>query len=188
MSAFKFFIIIYKHYSISGERPYKCKICHRCFTQSNDLRRHERNVHMRGKYGYRNASKQGSQVNLAAYQAFALQQRALLQQAFTYESLVQTAAASQARSGQPTTADREDGFEDSAPSQYTRESIKLEQVTPPSTPAEYGKRQDNRGYMCSPTQSGEYAPLPSSSVIQNAGLAPQSTHQLASSPHYVSLR
>ena len=33
------------------------------------------------------------QVNLAAYQAFAMQQRALLQQALTYESYLQKAAA-----------------------------------------------------------------------------------------------
>ncbi|GAB1599428.1 vascular endothelial zinc finger 1-like [Argonauta hians] len=73
----------------TGERPYKCKICHRCFTQSNDLRRHERNVHMRGKlYGYRNPARPTPQVNLAAYQAFAMQQRALLQQALTYETLM----------------------------------------------------------------------------------------------------
>lgn len=73
----------------TGERPYKCKICHRCFTQSNDLRRHERNVHMRGKlYGYRNPVRPTPQVNLAAYQAFAMQQRALLQQALTYETLM----------------------------------------------------------------------------------------------------
>ncbi|CAG5121394.1 unnamed protein product [Candidula unifasciata] len=77
----------------TGERPYKCKICHRCFTQSNDLRRHERNVHMRGKiYGYKTAGRHNSQVNLAAYQAFAMQQRALLQQALTYESYLQKAA------------------------------------------------------------------------------------------------
>ncbi|XP_076437602.1 uncharacterized protein LOC143276832 [Babylonia areolata] len=84
----------------TGERPYKCKICHRCFTQSNDLRRHERNVHMRGKlYGYKQgmvaAPGGGSHVNLAAYQAFAMQQRALLQQALTYESYLHTAAVTQ---------------------------------------------------------------------------------------------
>ncbi|XP_055872119.1 zinc finger protein squeeze-like isoform X5 [Biomphalaria glabrata] len=90
----------------TGERPYKCKICHRCFTQSNDLRRHERNVHMRGKiYGYktsgRHSSQTGSQqVNLAAYQAFAMQQRALLQQALTYESYLQKAAAGSGQAAQ----------------------------------------------------------------------------------------
>ena len=93
----------------TGERPYKCKICHRCFTQSNDLRRHERNVHMRGKlYGYKHGpggvgrggvppAGSGSHVNLAAYQAFAMQQRALLQQALTYESYLHTAAVTQAQ-------------------------------------------------------------------------------------------
>ncbi|XP_076456345.1 uncharacterized protein LOC143290714 [Babylonia areolata] len=75
----------------TGERPYKCKICHRCFTQSNDLRRHERNVHMRGKlYGYRQQGSGGrgaggGQVNLAAYQALALQHRVMMQHALTYE-------------------------------------------------------------------------------------------------------
>lgn len=83
----------------TGERPYKCKICHRCFTQSNDLRRHERNVHMRGKlYSYKTPVPRQApavntgQMNLAAYQAFALQQRALLQHALSYESLMQNAA------------------------------------------------------------------------------------------------
>ncbi|CAG5136159.1 unnamed protein product [Candidula unifasciata] len=85
----------------TGERPYKCKICHRCFTQSNDLRRHERNVHMRGKiYGYKPAGRQASQVNLAAYQAFAMQQRALLQQALTYETYLQKAAISKGQNTQ----------------------------------------------------------------------------------------
>ncbi|XP_045182722.2 ikaros family zinc finger protein-like [Mercenaria mercenaria] len=86
----------------TGERPYKCKICHRCFTQSNDLRRHERNVHMRGKlYSYKTpagrpvppAAPNPGQMNLAAYQAFALQQRAILQHALTYESLMQNSVA-----------------------------------------------------------------------------------------------
>ena len=70
----------------------------RCFTQSNDLRRHERNVHMRGKlYSYktpvpRQPPVNPGHMNLAAYQAFALQQRALLQHALSYESLMQNAA------------------------------------------------------------------------------------------------
>lgn len=74
----------------------------RCFTQSNDLRRHERNVHMRGKLvNYRNpvapTSRNTSQMNLATYQAFAMQQRALLHHALTYESLMQSAVVTQAR-------------------------------------------------------------------------------------------
>lgn len=86
----------------TGERPYKCKICHRCFTQSNDLRRHERNVHMRGKlYSYKTPAGRPlppvhttpSPMNLAAYQAFALQQRAILQHALTYESIMQSSVA-----------------------------------------------------------------------------------------------
>ncbi|XP_055998338.1 zinc finger protein 91-like isoform X6 [Ostrea edulis] len=87
----------------TGERPYKCKICHRCFTQSNDLRRHERNVHMRGKLvNYRSpatpaSGRNTSQMNLATYQAFAMQQRALLHHALTYESLMQSAVVTQSR-------------------------------------------------------------------------------------------
>ena len=93
----------------TGERPYKCKICHRCFTQSNDLRRHERNVHLRGKiYSYKNSTStaissrsgvtsltDGSRINLAAYQALAIQQRALLQHAITYDSYLHSTGATQ---------------------------------------------------------------------------------------------
>ncbi|XP_041360450.1 Krueppel homolog 1-like [Gigantopelta aegis] len=135
----------------TGERPYKCKICHRCFTQSNDLRRHERNVHMRGKlYGYKNATtRQNSHVNLAAYQAFAMQQRALLQQALTYESFMQNAAvASHAQMfGQPQQQPPKPSLVSTSVTSLPcrnllrkhsppRSPIKLEQVTPPSTPGD----------------------------------------------------
>ena len=82
-----------------------CFLYFSCFTQSNDLRRHERNVHQRGKlYSYKTPpagrpvptqQPQGNpnQMNLAAYQAFALQQRAILQHALTYESLMQNSVA-----------------------------------------------------------------------------------------------
>ena len=161
----------------TGERPYKCKICHRCFTQSNDLRRHERNVHMRGKlYGYKHGAMAvgrggmtgpgaggGSHVNLAAYQAFAMQQRALLQQALTYESYLHTAAVTQAQmfpqppSGPLMPGGKESGgmggmclppgssgggggggamAESGGRRDVARSPVKLEQVTPPTTPGE----------------------------------------------------
>lgn len=57
---------------------------------------------MRGKLvNYRNpvapTSRNTSQMNLATYQAFAMQQRALLHHALTYESLMQSAVVTQAR-------------------------------------------------------------------------------------------
>ncbi|CAL1533243.1 unnamed protein product [Lymnaea stagnalis] len=135
----------------TGERPYKCKICHRCFTQSNDLRRHERNVHMRGKiYGYKTAGRHNSQndsqqVNLAAYQAFAMQQRALLQQALTYESYLQKAAVGGGQAAQLYHHTQGMGGAGNAPmvgprppdpASSPRSPLKLEQVTPPSTPSD----------------------------------------------------
>ncbi|XP_059172914.1 zinc finger E-box-binding homeobox protein zag-1-like isoform X2 [Physella acuta] len=144
----------------TGERPYKCKICHRCFTQSNDLRRHERNVHMRGKiYGYKTAGRHSSQVNLAAYQAFAMQQRALLQQALTYESYLQKAAVGSGQAAQLFHHTQGMGGTGTAPmggprppdpASSPRSPLKLEQVTPPSTPSEmegggHEKRAMSRG-------------------------------------------
>ncbi|GFR77181.1 zinc finger protein 709-like [Elysia marginata] len=148
----------------TGERPYKCKICHRCFTQSNDLRRHERNVHMRGKlYGYKTgrhaAQADSQQVNLAAYQAFAMQQRALLQQALTYESYLQKAAAggvaggggaaaaaaqlfhhtqqaAMGGAGPPRPPDGGPPPHPASSSSPRRSPLKLEQVTPPATPSD----------------------------------------------------
>ncbi|KAK7092043.1 uncharacterized protein [Littorina saxatilis] len=167
----------------TGERPYKCKICHRCFTQSNDLRRHERNVHMRGKlYGYKHAGAVGmgrgavaagpgaggSQVNIATYQAFAMQQRALLQQALTYESYLHNAAAvTQAQMfPQPPAhmmANKADGMHMAMPGgggmvhrgeeqgrrDVQRSPIKLEQVTPPQTPGEGEGVGEKRGVVSS---------------------------------------
>ncbi|XP_033727754.1 zinc finger protein 91-like [Pecten maximus] len=148
----------------TGERPYKCKICHRCFTQSNDLRRHERNVHMRGKLvnyrstGARAASSSG-QVNMAAYQAFAMQQRALLQHALTYETIMHSAAAvTQSHyMGPPSDssilpAPKRDqcdlAVSTSTDSMYrshkTPSPIKLEQVTPPSTPGDEVHQSDGQ--------------------------------------------
>lgn len=150
----------------TGERPYKCKICHRCFTQSNDLRRHERNVHMRGKlYSYKTpagrpippAAPNPGHMNLAAYQAFALQQRALLQHALTYEGLMQNSVAmttashylqhpGRSLSSLPAINDSDnstvstsvgnahnihDKHEEHHLPQNQERSLKLEQVTPP---------------------------------------------------------
>uniref|UniRef100_A0A8W8N6H5 C2H2-type domain-containing protein n=2 Tax=Magallana gigas TaxID=29159 RepID=A0A8W8N6H5_MAGGI len=147
----------------TGERPYKCKICHRCFTQSNDLRRHERNVHMRGKLvNYRNpvapTSRNTSQMNLATYQAFAMQQRALLHHALTYESLMQSAVVTQARlqaggstASMPTMSAPSDiSVSTSTDSRHRRptgspDSIKLEQVTPPTSPSRQERSLSNPG-------------------------------------------
>ncbi|KAL3889991.1 hypothetical protein ACJMK2_002300 [Sinanodonta woodiana] len=152
----------------TGERPYKCKICHRCFTQSNDLRRHERNVHMRGKlYSSKVPNpRPAGHVNIAAYQAFAFQQRALLQQALTYETIMQNAAVSQARyfhdhphapstMSVPDSADltvstssrgSTSSVQPSTPKPQSPETnnnkrFKLEQVTPPTSPRESHDQQ-----------------------------------------------
>ncbi|XP_046578586.1 zinc finger protein 227-like isoform X1 [Haliotis rubra] len=173
----------------TGERPYKCKICHRCFTQSNDLRRHERNVHMRGKlYGYKSAGRPNSHVNLAAYQAFALQQRALLQQALTYESFMQNAAAaSHVNSFHPhpqqvMVQKPHETMSTSVPNHNPKEStsvspIKLEQVTPPSTPSETdpetrnGLEKRSLSTTSPHTSDSLQSPLPSSYTPLSAGSA-----------------
>ncbi|KAK3088794.1 hypothetical protein FSP39_023783 [Pinctada imbricata] len=202
----------------TGERPYKCKICHRCFTQSNDLRRHERNVHQRGKMvNYRSSLAQGrggvsGHMNIATYQAFAMQQRALLQHALTYESLMHNAAAvTQARfmQGQvglsesmsvslppmSTANDLAVSTSSDTPrlSQRTPDSIKLEQVTPPSSPGSNETERQSRGIersLSSPTmgrQTGEqqnFISRPSSSsqmpatsgVIHSPPTLPSSTY------------
>ncbi|KAK3583195.1 hypothetical protein CHS0354_025712 [Potamilus streckersoni] len=152
----------------TGERPYKCKICHRCFTQSNDLRRHERNVHMRGKLHSSKVPnpRPAGHVNLATYQAFALQQRALLQHALTYESILQNVAVTQARYFHerpqgPSTMSVSDpadltvstsarcstsSVQPSTPKPPSPETnnnkrFKLEQVTPPTSPRESHDQQ-----------------------------------------------
>nr|KAG5688385.1 hypothetical protein BaRGS_010528 [Batillaria attramentaria] len=124
---------------------------------------------MRGKlYGYKHGGPvamgpravpptgTGSHVNLAGYQAFAMQQRALLQQALAYESYLQSAAVTQAQMfPQPPPAplipSKADGIRMCMPGssgpgvmapgmderrEPQRSPIKLEQVTPPSTPGE----------------------------------------------------
>ncbi|XP_062584394.1 zinc finger protein 236-like isoform X5 [Saccostrea cucullata] len=175
----------------TGERPYKCKICHRCFTQSNDLRRHERNVHMRGKLtNYRNpiapSNRNTSQMNLATYQAFAMQQRALLHHALTYESLMQSAVVTQARlmqAGGSTvslpsmSAPSDTSVSTSSDSHQRRlagspDSIKLEQVTPPSSPNRE-RSLSNPGLVNSSAVGGDQlymAPRSNSTSALNAGL------------------
>lgn len=123
---------------------------------------------MRGKlYGYKHGpggvgrggvppSGGGSHVNLAAYQAFAMQQRALLQQALTYESYLHTAAVTQAQMfpqpPAPHMPPKTEGMgmcmpggsvggmvprgEEPGRRDVPRSPIKLEQVTPPTTPGE----------------------------------------------------
>ncbi|XP_055872117.1 uncharacterized protein LOC106059853 isoform X3 [Biomphalaria glabrata] len=189
----------------TGERPYKCKICHRCFTQSNDLRRHERNVHMRGKiYGYKTSGRHSSQVNLAAYQAFAMQQRALLQQALTYESYLQKAAAGSGQAAQLYHHTQGMGGAGTAsmvgprppdPASSPRSPLKLEQVTPPSTPSDmeggcHEKRAQAHGSphnheaLHSPVRAGSLAsmPLVSVGVLQSpASLLPSHYSQIVKS-------
>ncbi|KAK6187027.1 hypothetical protein SNE40_006278 [Patella caerulea] len=157
----------------TGERPYKCKICHRCFTQSNDLRRHERNVHMRGKLcGYKTQGRNTtSQVNLATYQAFAMQQRAMLQQALTYESMrmqQQTVASTQGHilhhhsphepppRGLPLPITKEHSLLSTSnnPLHKADSPIKLEQVTPPSTPIiDRGERHHEKRCLSTSSES-----------------------------------
>ncbi|PVD32484.1 hypothetical protein C0Q70_07923 [Pomacea canaliculata] len=200
----------------TGERPYKCKICHRCFTQSNDLRRHERNVHMRGKiYGYKHgpvgagrgvpASGVGSHVNLAAYQAFAMQQRALLQQALTYESYLHTASVSQAQMfSQPPPAPlvptkTSEGVPMCLPGSTStcsvtsavperrdirRSPIKLEQVTPPSTPGDSeGGHGDKRAVTATPSHVSDSVHSPAGSRYPAmSGPTPMAAHSPLHSP------
>ncbi|XP_061179965.1 DNA-binding protein Ikaros-like isoform X2 [Saccostrea echinata] len=176
----------------TGERPYKCKICHRCFTQSNDLRRHERNVHMRGKLtNYRSpiapSSRNTSHMNLATYQAFAMQQRALLHHALTYESLMQSAVVTQARlmqAGGSTvslpsmSAPSDTNVSTSSDSHLRRpmgspDSIKLEQVTPPSSPNSNRERSLSNPGLVNSAVGGDQlyvAPRSSSTSAISAGL------------------
>ncbi|XP_071143172.1 zinc finger protein 91-like [Mytilus edulis] len=168
----------------TGERPYKCKICHRCFTQSNDLRRHERNVHMRGKLGNQRApaARPTGQVNMAAYHAFAMQQRALLQHALTYESMIQTSSVSQHHifPGQPRpnsqlmslpqalkSRDGTSAISTSTDRDKDQSSpVKLEQVTPPHSPPEQGQVE----HMKAETRyslAESYSQMSSSSMVHS---------------------
>ncbi|XP_048727584.1 zinc finger protein 281-like isoform X1 [Ostrea edulis] len=177
----------------TGERPYKCKICHRCFTQSNDLRRHERNVHMRGKLvNYRSpatpaSGRNTSQMNLATYQAFAMQQRALLHHALTYESLMQSAVVTQSRLMQggvstvslPSMSTTSDVSVSTSSDIRRRrptgspDSIKLEQVTPPTSPNSSHERSLSNPGLLNSTGGGDQlymAPRSSSTSAINTGL------------------
>ncbi|BFZ21069.1 hypothetical protein BsWGS_24108 [Bradybaena similaris] len=144
---------------------------------------------MRGKiYGYKTAGRHNSQVNLAAYQAFAMQQRALLQQALTYESYLQKAAVGSGQAAQLFHHSQGIGGTgtslvasrppDSATS--PRSPLKLEQVTPPSTPSDmdggvHEKRSHNHGSphnheaLLSPVRVNTLTsmPLVSGGVIQS---------------------
>ncbi|WAR16296.1 hypothetical protein MAR_030890 [Mya arenaria] len=192
----------------NGPRPHRCEICQRsfrevatlrkheqlhradrpCFTQSNDLRRHERNVHMRGKlYSYKNPATgravptqpaNPTQMNLAAYQAFALQQRAFLQHALTYESLMQNGVAmttaqylqssGQSLTSLPRMSDpdittsmmKSHGDQHNDDSQHrngSERALKLEQVTPPPSDGRYERAENSANGQHSPSQTG-YSP------------------------------
>lgn len=115
---------------------------------------------MRGKISGQRApaARPTGHVNMAAYHAFAMQQRALLQHALTYETMIQTTVSGQQHMfpGHPHTRpssamlsslpqplksphDGTSVISTSSERDKDQSSPKLEQVTPPHSPPEEGQ-------------------------------------------------